>query len=189
MNVSESARRLRAPAYFVMAATTFVQITDVAIRAWPFRMHSPAWRLGVIGFAANAVGTPMLAFLVILAIAVAAGDRGVAYLIATLSALAAALCLLATGVFALDAMQMKGQVSASLAQQYDMASYWLVIRILISALVFAVIGISALRVAKVVRRDLPRTPAKGSGALVVGSTRPGVASPVVPQRSIGTDRV
>jgi hypothetical protein len=41
----------------------------------------------------------MLAFLVILAIAVAAGDRGVAYLVATLSALAAALCVLATGVF------------------------------------------------------------------------------------------
>jgi len=63
MSLSESARRLRVPGYLVMAAITIVQVVDVGIRAWPFRLHSPAWRLGVIGFAANAVGTPMLALL------------------------------------------------------------------------------------------------------------------------------
>jgi len=94
MSLSESARRLRVPGYLVMAAITIVQVVDVGIRAWPFRLHSPAWRLGVIGFAANAVGTPMLALLAILAIAVGVGDRGITYLVASLSAIAGALCLL-----------------------------------------------------------------------------------------------
>ena len=188
MNLSEPARRLRLPGYLVMAAMTIVQVVDVGIRAWPFRVHSPAWRLGVVGFAANAVGTPMLTFLVILAIAVVAGDRGVAYLIASLSALGAAFCLLATGVFALDAMQLKGQVQASLSHQYDVASFWLVARVLIAALVFIVIGITSYRLAKTVRRDMPRQAVKGSGSLVVGASRPGAPSPTAPQRSIGTER-
>ena len=188
MSLSESARRLRVPGYLVMAAITIVQVVDVGIRAWPFRLHSPAWRLGVIGFAANAVGTPMLALLAILAIAVGVGDRGITYLVASLSAIAAALCLLGTGVFALDALQMKSQIQASLSHQYDMASYWLVIRVMIAALVFAVIGVTAFRVAKTVRRDAPRQAVKGGGSLVVGSSRPGAASPVVPQRGVGTDR-
>jgi hypothetical protein len=185
MTVPESARRLRWPGYLVMASTTIVQVLDVGIRAWPFRIHSPAWRLGVVGFAANAVGTPMLAFLVILAIAVFSGDRGVTYFISALSGLAAVLCLFAIGVFGLDAMQMKGQVQASLSHQYDVASFWLVIRVLISAIMFAVLAVSALRVGKTVRREAIRTPVKGA-PLVVGPSRSG--SPASPQRSVGTER-
>jgi hypothetical protein len=188
MNPSESARRLRVPGYLVMAAMTVVQVADVVIRAWPFRVHSPAWRLGAIGFAANAVGTPMLTFLVILAIAVAMGDRGVAYLVSSLSALSAALCLLATGVFALDALQMRGQAPANLSHQYDVASFWLVIRVLIAALVFMVIGVTSLRVAKGVRRETPRTGATGTGSPLVVGSRPGAPSPAGPQRSIGGER-
>jgi hypothetical protein len=179
---------LRIPGYLVMAATTIVQLVDVGIRAWPFRIHSPAWRLGVVGFAANAVSTPMLALLVILAIAVAVGDKGITYLVSALATFTAALCLLAIGVFALDALQMKGQIEANLSHQYDVASYWLVIRVLIAGLVFIVIGVSAFRVGKTVRRDLPRATPKGGSPLVVGSSRPGSPSPVVPQRGVGTDR-
>ena len=188
MSNSESVRRLRIPGYLVMAATTIVQLVDVGIRAWPFRVHSPAWRLGVIGFAANAVGTSMLALLVILAIAVAVGDKGVTYLVSSLAAFAGVLCLLATGVFALDALQMKGQIQASLSHQYDLASYWLVIRVLIAALVFIVIAVSAFSVGKTVRRDAARPTVKGGSPLVVGSSRPGSPSPVGPHRGVGTDR-
>jgi hypothetical protein len=166
-----------------MATMTIVQLIDVVIRAMPFRVQSPAWRLGVVGLAANAVGTPMLAFLVILAIAVVAGDRGVVYLVAVLSALGAALCLLATGVFALDALEMKAQVQAGLSRQYDIASLWLVARVVIAAGIFLVFGISAFRVAKTVRRESPRPTVKGSGSLVVGMNSPSTA-----QRGVGAER-
>jgi hypothetical protein len=183
MNQSESLRRLRILGYLVMATMTLVQIIDVVIRAMPFRIQSPAWRLGVVGLAANAVGTPMLAFLVILAIAVWAGDRGVVYLMAVLSALAAVLCLLATGTFALDALQMKSQVQAGFARQYDIASFWLAARVVVAAGVFLVFGVSAFRMAKTVRRELPKPAVRGSGSLVVGMN-----SPASTQRGIGAER-
>jgi len=185
---SDSARRLRIPAYLIMATTTVIQLVDVAVRAWPFRLHSPAWRLGVIGFAANAVGTSMLALLVILAIAIAVGDRGVAYVTAGVSALAGALCVVITAVFALDAVQMKTQVQANLAGQYDMASAWLVVRLVIGAVMLLLLAVSGFRIAKTVRRETPRSGVKGSGSLVVGATRPGITSPAAPQRTVGIDR-
>ena len=183
MNPSESVRRLRILGYLVMTTMTIVQLIDVVIRAMPFRVQSPAWRLGVVGLAANAVGTPMLSFLVILAIAVWAGDRGVVYLMAVLSALAAVLCVLATGTFALDALQMKSQVQLGLARQYDIASFWLAARVVIAAVIFLVFGISAFRMAKTVRRELPRSAVRGSGALVVV-----INSPAAAQRGVGAER-
>ena len=49
MNPSESVRRLRILGYLVMTTMTVVQLIDVVIRAMPFRIQSPAWRLGVVG--------------------------------------------------------------------------------------------------------------------------------------------
>jgi hypothetical protein len=171
-----------------MAMTTVIQLVDVAIRAWPFRLHSPAWRLGVIGFAANAVGTTMLALLVILAIAIAVGDRGVAYVAAGVSALAGALCLVIAVVFSLDAVQMKTQVQANLANQYDMASVWLVVRMVIGAMMLLLLAVSGFRIAKTVRREAPRSSMKGSGSLVVGTARPGTSSPASSQHTVGIER-
>jgi len=166
-----------------MTTMTIVQLIDVVIRSMPFRVESPAWRLGVVGLAANAVGTPMLAFLIILAIAVVTGDRRTVKIIAALSAIGAVLCLLATGLFGLDALQMKSTVQAGLSRQYDIASFWLAARVLIAAGIFLVYAISAVRVAKAVRRDSPRSGVKGAGSLVVG-----INSPASSQRGVGAER-
>jgi hypothetical protein len=188
MTPSESARRLRIPGYLIMWTVTIVQLVDVVIRAWPFRIHSPAWRLGVIGFAANAVGTTMISFLVILGIAVAVGDRGVSMLVAAVSAVAAVLCLLATGIFTLDALQMKGQVDPNLSHQYDLSSFWLVARVLVAVLIFGILAMSAFRISKALRREIPRTNVKGGAPLVVGTARSAAPSPAAGQRSVGAER-
>jgi len=185
MTPSESARRLRIPGYLIMWVVTIVQLVDVVIRAVPFRIHSPAWRLGVIGLAANAVGTTMVSFLVILGIAVVAGDRGVAMLLAVLSSAAAVFCLLATGIFALDALQMRGQALPNLSHQYDLSSFWLVARVLVSVLIFGILAVSAFRIAKTLRRDVSRASVKGGAPLVVGRSAP---SPAAGQRSVTPER-
>jgi hypothetical protein len=139
--------------------------------------------LGVIGFAANAVGAPMLALLVILAIAIAVGDNVTCRLsLATLRDTVPP----RDRCVRLDASD-EGSIG-SLSHQYDLASYWLVIRVLIAALVFIVIGVSAFRVGKTVRRDAGRPTVKGGSPLVVGSSRSGSPSPVGPHRGVGADR-
>jgi len=96
--------------------------------------------------------------------------------------------LVITAVFSLDAVQMKTQVQANLANQYDMASAWLVVRMVIGATMLLLLAISGFRIAKTVRRETPRSSAKGSGSLVVGAARAGAPSPASAQRTVGIER-
>ena len=156
-----------------MGMMIVMSTVDVLVRATPMRIHSPAWRLGAVGSGANVVGTPLLALFITLAIALLAEDRVVAYLVGAVSALFAVLCLAAVGIFALDALQMQGQVQPSLAQQYGLASVWLGIRLTIAILIFLVLALSAFRAARSVRRETARRgAAPAAGSLVVGTQRP-----------------
>src|SRR5689334_2772350 len=106
---TSAARRLRVPGYVVMALMIIQPLLELYIRSSPFRIHSPAWRLSLVGNISGAISAPILGLFLMLVIAVAAEDKGVAYLVSSLSAVAAVFCLAVTGLFALDALQMKSQ--------------------------------------------------------------------------------
>jgi hypothetical protein len=102
---------------------------------------------------------------------------------AVLSALAAVLCLLATGTFALDALQMKSQVQAGFARQYDIASFWLAARVVIAAVIFLVFGVSASR--------WPRpcvVSYRGQRSEEAGRWSWEMNSPAAAQRGVGAER-
>jgi hypothetical protein len=148
-------------------------LLDLYIRASPFRIHSPAWRLSLIGNAAGAISAPILGLFLMLAIAVAAEDKGVSYAISSLSAAAAVFCVAATGLFALDALQMKNQVQANLSDSYGLASAWIALKLILSVIALAVIAISALRGAQGSKRSATQA-GKSSSVLVGAGGRPAV---------------
>lgn len=151
-------------------------LLELYIRASPFRIHSPAWRLSLIGNAAGAISAPLLGLFFMLAIAVAAEDKGVAYAVSSVSGLAAVLCLAATGLFALDALQMKNQVVANMSNSYGLESAWIAAKLIISVVVLVVLSISALRAAQGTKRSAsPSSSAKPSSVLVGAGGRPAVA--------------
>jgi len=112
-----------------MATMIVMPLLELYIRAAPFRIHSPAWRLSLVGNISGAISAPILGLFLMFAIAVVAEDKGVTYLVSSLSGLAAVACLGVTGLFALDALQMRNQVQASLAESYGLTSSWIAAKV------------------------------------------------------------
>lgn len=171
-----SARRLRAPGYLIMGTLIVLQLIEIEVRSWPFRVHSPTWRLSLVGTIAGSLGTPLFGLLIILAIAVALDDRAAAYTVSIVSWLAMAACVVAVGVFGLDVLQVKGDVGSSLAGQYDVGSGWVVARMLVAAILFIVLAVSAWRAAKSAGRHRSLQEPVGRNSLLVTPVR--AASPV-----------
>ena len=147
-----SARRLRLPGYLIMATLIVLQIVDVDVRSWPFRVHSPTWRLGFISASAGAAGTPLIGLVIVFAIAVATDDEAAAHVVALVSALAAALCVMAAGVSSLDVLQLRNEIQSGLAGPYEIGSMWVPARVLVTAILFVVLTMSAWRAAKAAAR-------------------------------------
>lgn len=157
-----------------MALMIVQPLLELYIRSSPFRIHSPAWRLSLIGNASGAISAPILGLFLIFAIAVAADDRGVAYLVSSLSAACAVVTIAATGLFALDALQMRSQVQANLSDSYGLASSWIAAKLVMSIVVLIVLAVCALRAAQGAKR--PTSQATGKSSVLVGaSARPAVA--------------
>jgi len=150
-----------------MATLIVLQIIDVDVRSWPFRVHSPTWRLGFIGASAGAVGTPLIGLLIVFAIAVATDDEAAAYVVALVSALAAALCVVAAGVFSLDVLQLRNEVRSGMAGQYEIGSMWVAARVLVTGLLFVVLTVSAWRAAKAAARHRAIEEPIGRGSWLV----------------------
>jgi len=138
-------RRLRVPGYLVMGLLGVVTFAEIAVAAWPFRIHDVSWRLAVAGAASGGAGTALLAIFFALLIAVVSDDRGVIWFVSIVCAIAALLCIIGGGVFALDALQMKGQVKPELVSRYDAALVWGLTKIVLAGIVFVGVAISAFR--------------------------------------------
>ena len=150
-----------------MATLIVLQIIDVDARSRPFRVHSPTWRLGFIGASAGAAATPLLGLLIVFAIAVATDDEAAAYVVALVSALAAVLCVVAAGLFALDVLQLRNEVRSGLAGQYEIGSMWVAARVLVTAVLFVVLMVSAWRAAKAAARHRAIEEPIGRGSFLV----------------------
>jgi len=157
-----------------MALMIIQPLLELYIRSSPFRIHSPAWRLSLIGNASAALSAPILGLFLMFAIAVAADDNGVSYLVSSLSALAAVVTIAATGLFALDALQMRNQVQANLSDSYGLASSWIAAKLIMSVIALLVLAVAALRAARGAKRLV--SPAPGKTSVLVGAAgRPAVA--------------
>jgi hypothetical protein len=160
-------RRLRVPGYLVMALLGVVTFAEICVAAWPFRIHDVGWRLAVAGAASGGAGTALLAIFLALVIAVIADDRGVVLLVAIVCIVAALFCIVGGGMFALDALQMKGQVKPELVSRYDLNLVWGLAKIILAGIVFVGVAISAFR-AGIGMGRVAAVSGKGASMLVTG---------------------
>jgi hypothetical protein len=171
-----------------MGTLILLQLIEIEVRSWPFRVHSPTWRLGFIGTTAGALGTPLFGLLIILGIAVATDDRLASYVVSLASWLSMVLCIAAAGVFALDVLQVKNDVASSIAGQYDIGSGWVAVRMVVSTVLFAVLGVSAWRAAKTAERHRALQEPVGRSALLVSPVRGAAAVSPVAQPGVKLER-
>ena len=167
-------RYLRASGYFVAFATILLQIIEVVLRSLPAQIHSAPWRLSFIGNSSGIVLNLLMMVFVILTIASLSRDRTLALAMCGLSMSVALLYLVSTGVFALDALQMRNQVQMSVATQFDVTSGWTIVRQLVGVAGFSLLAIGGWRVYRTSHVHSSRPVRKGDD-LLVGSSRPAVA--------------
>jgi len=153
----------------VMALIIVQPLLELYIRSSPFRIHSPVWRLSLVGNASGAISAPILGLFLMLAIAVAVDDRGVSYLVSSLSALGGVFTLAGTGMFALDALQMRSQVQANLSESYGLASSWIAAKLVMSVIVLIALAISAFRAAQGAKRSTSSQVSGKSSSVLVGT--------------------
>lgn len=153
--------------YWFMATLFVMQVVDLGLRSWPFRLHSPAWRLGLIGTGSSTLSGQLLVLFVIFALAVVFEDRMAAFVVSVLSALTAVFSLVAVAAFSLDVLQVKNDVQASLADKYDAGSVWVILKLVIGVVLLLALAVSAWRSAKGIarHRTAAGTPAKPSWLL------------------------
>jgi hypothetical protein len=155
-----------------------VPLVELVLAAWPFQVSQAPWRLSLIGTASSVVGMPVFALFIMLVLAAISGDRSTAWFLSSVCILGAALCLLASGTFVLDALQMKAQVRAAVASRYNIASSWAVVKLCLAGATLLVLAVSSWRTAETIRRE-PAVRADKGAAFVV---RP---APVPPERTVG----
>jgi hypothetical protein len=179
-NTADFVRRIRVPAYLLVAFLSIGSLIDILVTAWPVHLHDPNWRLAVANNAAGASGTEMLSLLILIVVAqvsVAGPARwaGFAYASAMASGYA-----IAAVVFALDSLQIRGHVPAEQLQRYDVTVAWALARFAFTDLVCFWLAVCAWSAARGLRRELAREMADRRSGLIVGAGARGIAPSAAP---------
>jgi hypothetical protein len=166
---NDTARRLRLPGYIVVGYITIGSLLDVVISSQPAQIHDMRWRLAVSTLLTGASGTELLGAVFFLALAVAVSDGIATWVGFALSLLCGLLYVGAGAVFALDALQMRGQVRPEMLSRYNMNLVWTLVRMLFTGVAFFVIASACVRAARALGRALDRSATGPASTLVVGA--------------------
>ena len=161
--------QLRRAGYFIAIVTIIVQLTEVMLRAWPFRLHSPAWRISIVSSTTSTALTVLFMTFVLIAIAILAGDRPLTLVFSGFATLAAISFLVLSATFILDALQMRNQVQVSVSRRYDLTSVWELTRLLMGLVGFTMLALAGTRRAI----DVGRQPTKRDVRLIMNTPKSG----------------
>ena len=111
-----------AGAYFFLVFLCIWPLVDLAATAWPLRVGSLEWRYGFMGLMTSYLHTPILAFVLGMALAFFLGHRKTFRFLSILCLLAAVLLLIVLGLFPLDAIQLRGVQPAERLSAFQMGA-------------------------------------------------------------------
>jgi len=153
----------------VAALVTVISIAEISVAIWPFHFGTPNWRISVAGVSSGAVGFLLLVWVASLAVAIVQRERGVIWLVFVLSAFVAVFAAGGVAIFALDGLQMKGQVKPEMMDRYNLGFTWGAIKIILDGIAALGVAISAFRTGRLIGGQ-ERTDRGAS--LLVKSSRP-----------------
>lgn len=154
-------RTVVAGAYAVATLLVLIPLSEMILRVWPLRFTEVSWRFGAVGLFSNVLLTPLLGVTLAGVLAFLFGHRRT---VRTLSAvlIAAAIVLIGSmAMFALDALQMRGNVVADAQLAFDVASAQALLKIALFVTVGLVLGIGGWR--STGERGSGRGAGRGSG--------------------------
>jgi hypothetical protein len=163
----DAIRRFRIPAYLIFALGAVLPLVELVLAVSPLKPTQVMWRFGAVGLFASAAAAPLIMLLFLYGVALFSEDRVILYVLGTLTALAAAIMLVGSAGFTLDALQMKRQVAAGAMTKFAVASVLAFVKLVLQSIAAIVLAVSAFRAARALKREVAKRPNR-SGALVVG---------------------
>jgi hypothetical protein len=157
-------RPLTAVLYCVAGLMIIVPTVEVVLSVWPLRMGVTSWRFGTLGLLSQAIMTPLLGFVVLIATAFALGHRRALTATAVLTGLLALLLLVALPFFALDAIQMRVQVRREALRAFDLSAVLASIKLFASFIVMVLAAVGTVKALK--RSTARRSTAAAEGPLI-----------------------
>lgn len=160
-------RRIRLPAYLIVAYLSLGSVVEVLVAAWPVHLHDVNWRLSALNSAAGATGTELLAlFLLVMVVQLSMSIAGLwtAFWASIVVALA---YLAAFGTFGLDGLQLRGRIPADELHRFDITVVWGLARFGIAEVVCLALAACALSAARSLRREIGRDT---SNRIIVGTS-------------------
>ena len=159
-------RRIRLPAYLIVAFLSLGSIVEVLISAWPPHVHDVNWRLSALNAAAGAAGTELLALLILITVAqISTSATGLwAGFWCSLAVGAGYLGVAAT--FALDALQLRARIPTEQLNRFDVTVAWALVRFGVTLLGCLFLAACAMAAARNRRREITRDTAN---RLVIGA--------------------
>lgn len=168
-SASDLIRRLRAPAYLIMAVTSILPLIDLMMAISPMHPGTVMWRFGAVGLISSAIGAPLLVLVLIYALALLSGDRKVVITVGIIAAIIAVLMIGGAGSFSLDALQMKSRVNPVALDKFKGASALALVKLIVMGVSAIVLAVSAFRSSKLMKRETVRVTRPGA-TLVVGQS-------------------
>ena len=138
-------------------------VTQLVLQLWPLRPSDVAWRFGAGGLATGTLLTPLVGFLVVIAIASVAQHRSVLRTLSVLAGAAAVALLPIMGLFALDAVQVRERVLPAGLRPYDLAAASALVQL---GAISAICAMLSIGIWKLTRRSVTARAVTGTTASV-----------------------
>jgi hypothetical protein len=168
MITPQQLRRLAVPAYIVAASLIIFPIFDQMMQlVSTAKVHDARWRFGAAGLMSNMLILPIAGLMIALILAAAVEHRAFQRVMAVVCALGAFGLVLATGLFMLDAIQVRGLMRPEAASSWSVATGTAVLKLSVAILAligFAIAGFHNSKPTKPVARAT-------SPSFVVGSSK------------------
>lgn len=115
-------RAVIAAAYAVALMLVLIPLSEMLLRVWPLRLGEASWRFGAVGLFSNALMTPLLGLTFAGMLAFIYGHRRTIRTISVVLGVSGLILVLASGMFILDALQMRASVVPEAKLAFDVAS-------------------------------------------------------------------
>jgi hypothetical protein len=164
---STSLRKLRVPAYLAAFLLLVYPVLDTLVPALPLHPGVTQWRYAVVLALGGTIINPLLAMLILLGVSIMSEDRMITIAVSSVSVAATLILVIATGMYALDSVQLHGNVAPQMNSRFVAVSLWTLLRFASAALTMAIIsvvGIGAVR-----RQSAVTAQTTGRSAMLVGT--------------------
>ena len=138
-------RQLAWPAYLVSIGMIVLPLSDVATSLYPWRFMDSRWRFGAVGLVSNALLIPIVGLLLALVMSMLLDHRTLRRTIGIVCGLGAVICLVATGLFGLDALQTRAAVNPQMQASFAVATIAAAFKTVLAMATLAALAFAALR--------------------------------------------